>query len=169
MVATDALNTQDRESFWEECKKNLIADNFLHEQCNTFLITINNTVSDAVRRQDAPVETLRGQGYIFEELRFRPMIQNEEDKTESSFFVEDGQLKEQISLEKKKLATHNSQLVTTNIRFRVSPFSFFQTNTLGAQELFAKAASFIKLPHSKQTIMDLYCGAGTIGLSLLAQ
>jgi 23S rRNA (uracil1939-C5)-methyltransferase len=40
---------------------------------------------------------------------------------------------------------------------------------LGAQELFSKAASFISLPKSKQTIMDLYCGAGTIGLSLLAQ
>jgi 23S rRNA (uracil1939-C5)-methyltransferase len=40
---------------------------------------------------------------------------------------------------------------------------------LGAQELFSKAASFIKLSKNKQTIMDLYCGAGTIGLSLLAQ
>jgi len=33
---------------------------------------------------------------------------------------------------------------------------------LGAQELFSKAASFIKLSKNKQTIMDLYCGAGTI-------
>ncbi len=68
----------------------------------------------------------------------------------------------------EQLISNKTQL-TTNIRFRVSPFSFFQTNTLGAQELFAKAASFIQLSHNKQTIMDLYCGAGTIGLSLLAQ
>jgi 23S rRNA (uracil1939-C5)-methyltransferase len=83
--------------------------------------------------------------------------------------VEDGILKEQNKKKEKSTSNHINNNSTTNIRFRVSPFSFFQTNTLGAQELFSKAASFIKLPHSKQTIMDLYCGAGTIGLSLLAQ
>jgi 23S rRNA (uracil1939-C5)-methyltransferase len=40
---------------------------------------------------------------------------------------------------------------------------------LGAQALFSTAASFVRLPEDKQTIMDLYCGAGTIGVSLLAQ
>ena len=59
--------------------------------------------------------------------------------------------------------------VEDGIRFRISPFSFFQTNTFGAQELFKKDASFIQLPEHKNTILDLYCGAGTIGLSLLSQ
>jgi 23S rRNA (uracil1939-C5)-methyltransferase len=40
---------------------------------------------------------------------------------------------------------------------------------LGAQELFGKVANLIELSRNKQTIMDLYCGAGTIGLSLLSQ
>lgn len=171
VVATDALNTQDKELFWEECKKQLIADTFLQEQCNTFLITINNTVSDAVRRQDAPVETLRGQGYIFEELRFSRKSGEDREEIQNSFVIEDGQLKEiekWQSTEKNQL-TNSPIRQNTNISFRVSPFSFFQTNTLGAQELFTKAASFIKLTNNKQTIMDLYCGAGTIGLSLLAQ
>lgn len=54
------------------------------------------------------------------------------------------------------------------LRFQVSPFSFFQTNTLGAEALFAHAKDLL----SKQitgNIIDLYCGSGTIGLSFLAQ
>ena len=53
------------------------------------------------------------------------------------------------------------------VNFRVSPSSFFQTNTLGAQKLFSTA---IKMTgHIEGNILDLYCGAGSIGLSLLKQ
>lgn len=54
----------------------------------------------------------------------------------------------------------------TNIsRRRVSPFSFFQTNTLGAECLFSTALSM--LWSVTGNIIDLYCGSGTIGLSFL--
>ena len=49
--------------------------------------------------------------------------------------------------------------------FRISPFSFFQTNTFGAEKLFSTA--FQMLGNFKGNILDLYCGAGSIGLSLL--
>lgn len=49
--------------------------------------------------------------------------------------------------------------------FRVSPFSFFQTNTLGAQRLFQTAMDAIG-DHSGH-ILDLYCGTGSIGISFL--
>ncbi|MDR0859763.1 MAG: methyltransferase domain-containing protein, partial [Candidatus Peribacteria bacterium] len=52
-----------------------------------------------------------------------------------------------------------------DITFRISPFSFFQTNTLGAQKLFGTA--FKMLGNVEGNILDLYCGAGSIGLSLL--
>jgi len=52
-----------------------------------------------------------------------------------------------------------------SIGFRVSPFSFFQTNTLGAQQLFGLAADYVW--SSNGTILDLYCGTGSIGLSFL--
>jgi tRNA/tmRNA/rRNA uracil-C5-methylase (TrmA/RlmC/RlmD family) len=45
--------------------------------------------------------------------------------------------------------------------FRISPFSFFQTNTLGAQGLFAQAVDYIQAYKSKNGydyIFDLYCG-----------
>ncbi len=51
------------------------------------------------------------------------------------------------------------------ITFRVSAFSFFQTNTLQAQKLFQTAKEM--LPFVKWNILDLYCGAWTIWITLL--
>ena len=51
--------------------------------------------------------------------------------------------------------------------FRIWPSSFFQTNTLGAQQLFSTA---IKMAGKIEgNVLDLYCGAGSIGISLLKQ
>lgn len=49
--------------------------------------------------------------------------------------------------------------------FRISPFSFFQTNTLGAEILFSQA--MIWYEDIKWTILDLYCGTGSIWISFL--
>lgn len=48
--------------------------------------------------------------------------------------------------------------------FRISARSFYQVNTPMAEELYRKAAELIE-PEGK-TIVDLYCGAGTIGLTM---
>ena len=53
----------------------------------------------------------------------------------------------------------------TQLTFRISAFSFFQTNTLQAQVLFETAINM--LPKIKWDILDLYCGAWTIGITLL--
>lgn len=52
------------------------------------------------------------------------------------------------------------------LRFRISPFSFFQTNTLGAEVLYETAREFLgdisgEGAHDK-TVYDLYSGTGTI-------
>ena len=52
-----------------------------------------------------------------------------------------------------------------SVSFRVSAFSFFQTNTFQAQKLFQTA--ILMLPKIKGNVLDLYCWAGTIWLSLL--
>ena len=52
-----------------------------------------------------------------------------------------------------------------DITFRVSPFAFFQTNTFAAQLLFSTAAQTAW--GISGTILDLYCGSGSIGLSFL--
>ncbi len=46
----------------------------------------------------------------------------------------------------------------------LSPKSFYQVNTLAAENLYRQAAEFAE-PQGK-VLLDLYCGAGTIGLSM---
>jgi len=48
------------------------------------------------------------------------------------------------------------------LKFKIYPFSFFQTNTLGAEKLYSTAIDFINNLNNK-TVFDLYCGTGTIG------
>lgn len=48
------------------------------------------------------------------------------------------------------------------LRFKIYPFSFFQTNTLGAEVLYQTALDFIEDKENK-IVFDLYCGTGTIG------
>lgn len=50
-------------------------------------------------------------------------------------------------------------------RFRISPLSFYQVNHDQAQRLYEKAAEFAITENTK-TLIDLYCGAGTIGLTM---
>jgi 23S rRNA (uracil1939-C5)-methyltransferase len=51
------------------------------------------------------------------------------------------------------------------LRFRVRPNAFLQTNTEMAAELYAIAREFAALTGG-ETVYDLYCGIGTIGLSM---
>jgi 23S rRNA (uracil1939-C5)-methyltransferase len=51
------------------------------------------------------------------------------------------------------------------LRFRVRPNAFLQTNTEMAEQLYAIAREFAGLT-GNETVYDLYCGIGTIGLSM---
>ncbi len=52
--------------------------------------------------------------------------------------------------------------------FLVSPEAFFQTNTEMAERLYEVAAEFAQL-RGHERVFDLYCGIGTIGLTLAAR
>jgi 23S rRNA (uracil1939-C5)-methyltransferase len=51
------------------------------------------------------------------------------------------------------------------LRFRVSPNAFLQTNTAMAERLYRLAAEYAGLAGG-ETVWDLYCGIGTIGLTM---
>lgn len=51
------------------------------------------------------------------------------------------------------------------LRFRISPDAFFQTNTDQAEKLYGVAEEFADLSTTDR-LFDLYCGIGTIGLSI---
>ena len=54
--------------------------------------------------------------------------------------------------------------ILCGVRVRISPHSFYQVNHDMAERLYEKAAEYAN-PNGKN-ILDLYCGAGTIGLSM---
>ena len=48
------------------------------------------------------------------------------------------------------------------LKFKISPFSFFQTNSRGAESLYSIVRDFMGNGDNK-VVFDLYCGTGTIG------
>ncbi len=53
-------------------------------------------------------------------------------------------------------------------RFKISAKSFYQVNSVQTEALYAKAAEYAQLT-GKETVVDAYCGIGTIGLAVAGQ
>lgn len=51
------------------------------------------------------------------------------------------------------------------LKFKISPFSFWQVNRRQAEKLYNKAKEYANLK-SNEILLDLYCGTGTIGLTM---
>lgn len=58
--------------------------------------------------------------------------------------------------------------VLCGLKFRISPLSFYQVNRSQAERLYGLAKQYADLT-GKELLLDLYCGAGTIGLSMADQ
>ena len=57
--------------------------------------------------------------------------------------------------------------ILCDVKVRISPLSFYQVNRNMAEILYKKAAEYAKPDNC--TVLDLYCGAGTIGLSMASK
>jgi 23S rRNA (uracil1939-C5)-methyltransferase len=55
-----------------------------------------------------------------------------------------------------------------DFQFKIGPKSFFQTNSRQAERLYAAARDFAELT-GKETVYDLYCGTGSIGIFVSRQ
>ena len=55
--------------------------------------------------------------------------------------------------------------ILCGLRFRISPLSFYQVNPEGTELLYGKAKEYAALT-GEETLLDLYCGTGTIGLTM---
>ncbi len=51
------------------------------------------------------------------------------------------------------------------VKFRISPRSFYQVNPIQTEKLYTKAIELARLS-GKETVIDAYCGTGTIGLTM---
>lgn len=58
--------------------------------------------------------------------------------------------------------------VLCGLRFRISPSSFYQINSAQAQVLYKKALQAAALT-GEETVIDAYCGVGTIGMMMAAK
>jgi 23S rRNA (uracil1939-C5)-methyltransferase len=73
-----------------------------------------------------------------------------------------------LMLGEKSEIYYGSGYITENLcglDFRISPKSFFQVNHLQTERLYSTVANCANLS-GKETLLDAYCGTGTIGLSL---
>lgn len=52
-----------------------------------------------------------------------------------------------------------------NVKYQISPLSFFQVNPVQTEKLYSLALEYAELT-GKETVWDLYCGIGTISLFL---
>jgi 23S rRNA (uracil1939-C5)-methyltransferase len=91
-------------------------------------------------------------------------------KCDGLFWTRQDQLGETVQGGETTLITGSAQLREQlgGLEFRISPEAFFQTNTEMAEQLYAVAAEFAQL-RGHARVFDLYCGIGTIGLSLAAR
>lgn len=123
---------------------------FLKKNVTTFVITYNEWLSDTVKNDQSETKVFWWDGYIHEQLNFVQSKKNKDEIIDSEN-------------EKSEPEINNE----TKLTFRISPFSFFQTNTLWAEKLFWTA--FNMLWNIEWNLLDLYCWAGSIWLSLLKQ
>ncbi len=76
---------------------------------------------------------------------------------------------------RREAVLHGVEFVTQRLgaaRFRLSPMSFFQVNLPGAERLVARVGEALskgRVTSKDDMLLDLYCGAGALGLALSDQ
>ncbi len=76
--------------------------------------------------------------------------------------------KTNVILGKKCITLYGSDYITDilcGLKFNISPLSFYQVNRTQAEKLYSIAQEFAQLKPD-DILLDLYCGTGTIGLSM---
>lgn len=90
--------------------------------------------------------------------------QNYKGKLVSVLHTENNSLSDAVIPEKVNILFGRDYIVENllGLKFKISPFSFFQTNSKGAEALYSVVRDFIGDGENK-VVFDLYCGTGTIG------
>lgn len=76
-----------------------------------------------------------------------------------------------VILGRKNRAVYGESYITDTLcglSFDISPLSFYQVNRSTAEMLYQKAKEYAALS-GDEVLLDLYCGAGTIGLSMAGE
>lgn len=92
------------------------------------------------------------------------LAQNYKGQLVSILHTENNSLSDAVIPEKVNVLYGKDHIVETllGLKFKISPFSFFQTNSKGAESLYSIVRDFMGDGDNK-VVFDLYCGTGTIG------
>ena len=85
-----------------------------------------------------------------------------------SVIINSNREKTNVILGSKNRTAYGSDYITDELcglKFKISPFSFWQVNRRQAEKLYNKAKEYANLK-SDEILLDLYCGTGTIGLTM---
>lgn len=86
----------------------------------------------------------------------------------SSFIVNINKEQTNVALGDKNLTVWGKSFIRDelcSLKFDISPLSFYQVNHNQTELLYKKAAEFADISEN-ETVLDLYCGTGTIGLTM---
>lgn len=85
-----------------------------------------------------------------------------------SVIINSNREKTNVILGNKNRTAYGADYITDELcglKFKISPFSFWQVNRKQAEKLYNKAKEYANL-QSDEILLDLYCGTGTIGLTM---
>ena len=88
--------------------------------------------------------------------------------TLASVVINSNRERTNVALGKKCRTVYGSSTIRDQLcglEFHISPLSFYQVNRGQAERLYLQAAEYAALTGA-ETLLDLYCGTGTIGLSM---
>lgn len=136
----------------EESGKGLIRHLYLRHARNTGEIMVCLVINgDTLPKKEKLIEKLIATG-----LNIKSVILNiNKEKTN-------------VVLGDRCITIHGSDYIEDilcGLRFRISPLSFYQVNPEGTELLYGKAKEYASLT-GEETLLDLYCGTGTIGLTM---
>lgn len=85
-----------------------------------------------------------------------------------SLIINENKEKSNVILGKKCTTVYGGEYITDilcGLKFNISPLSFYQVNRTQAEKLYNIAQNYADL-QGDEILLDLYCGTGTIGLSM---
>lgn len=89
----------------------------------------------------------------------------------SIYWTENSKFSDAVNAESITLLYGNENITETltvadkNFKFSIAPFSFFQTNTKATEVLYNTVIELLQ-PDKQDTLLDMYCGTGAIGICL---
>lgn len=100
---------------------------------------------------------------------FNPLLESLKDKVNCFYWTVNSSVSDAVNAE-KLILLYGREIIEEKLTikgrpyyFTISPFSFFQTNTLGTEKLYEIVVDLLN-GNSDDILLDLYCGTGTIGI-----